>query len=199
LSVRHRPLATALLCALIATAAHAADSLDLAQRLVRYNGGVSLLLRNFEPGLAASTAAPDIFHKSFDQAMADNRPVIAAADDQLAHIYATLYSSSQLSAEVGFYESPEGQAIIARNRAPNGAIIWPDPNSMSLSSAESTALTKFNQAIQQRAAIAAQNSQATDQILATESDALIKIRAAAFSDYCKIRDCKAEGIKYPTQ
>jgi hypothetical protein len=177
----------------------AADTLDLARRLVRYDGGETLLLRNIEPGIATSTAAPEIFRKSFDQAMADNASVIAATDDQIARVYAGIYSSDQLAAEVSFYESPEGQAIVSRNRAPNGAVIWPDPNSVNLSSAESTALIKFNQAVQQRAAIAAKNPKASDQILAAETAALLKIRTAAFVDYCKIRDCKAEGVKYPTQ
>lgn len=179
--------------------AWAADSLDVARKLVRYDGGVTLLLKNFEGGLAASTAAPDIFHQSFDQAISDNRPLITAADEQIARVYADLYSAAQLSAEVDFYESPEGRAIISRNRAPNGVIIWPDPNSMSLSSAESTALIKFNQAVEQRAAIAAKNPKAMDQILSVESNVLIKVRSAAYANYCKIRDCKAEGVKAPPQ
>ena len=183
-----------------ATAALAADdTLDLARRLEGYDGGVTVLLKNFEVNLVTSAAAPDLFRQSYDQAIADNSRVIAAADEQIARVYAGLYSAQQLSAEVDFYESPEGQAIVSRNRAPNGAIIWPDPKSMSLSSKEAAALIKFNQAVQSRAAIAARNPKPMDQVLAAESDALIKVRAAAYANYCKTRDCKAEGVKLPPQ
>ncbi|HXR95798.1 MAG TPA: hypothetical protein VN718_07965 [Rhizomicrobium sp.] len=189
----------ALALVLEASTALAADTLDLARRLGRYSGGTTLLLKNFEVGLAASMAAPDIFRQSYDQAITDNAPAIAAADEQIARVYAGLYSTQQLSAEVEFYESPEGHAIASRNRAPNGAIIWPDPHSLSLSSKETAALVKFNQAVQSRATIAARNPKAMDQVLAAESDALIKVRAAAFVNYCKVRDCKAEGVKLPPQ
>lgn len=189
----------ALAFALAATAAQAADNLDLARKLVHYDGGVTLLLKNFEGGLATSTAAPDIFRQNFDQAIADNQPAIASADEQIARAYAGLYPNALLSAEVGFYDSPEGQSIVSRNRAPTGAVIWPDPNSITLSSKEAAALVKFNQAIQQRAAIAAKNPKAMDQILSAETGALVKVRAAAYAGYCKVRDCKAEGVKTPPQ
>jgi hypothetical protein len=177
----------------------AADNLDLARGLVRYTGGVSVILRNFEARLTTASAAPDIFGPSFDKAMTDNQSAITATDDQLARIYAGLYSSQQLSAEVGFYESPEGQSIVARNRTPSGAVVWPDPSSLSLSAAESAALTKFNALVQQRAAVAAKNPKAMDQILSAEAGAVIKVRTAAFANYCKIRDCKAEGVTLPPQ
>jgi hypothetical protein len=180
---------------LAATSAFAADNLDLAKRLVRYDGGVTLLLKNFEGGLAASTAAPDIFRQSYNQAITDNQAVIAAADEQIARIYVTLYPVALLSSEVDFYESPEGQSIVSRNRAPTGAVVWPDPGSLNLSSQEASALVKFNQTIQQRAAIAAKNPKAMDQILSAESGAMIKVRVAAYTNYCKTRDCKAEGVK----
>jgi hypothetical protein len=192
-------LGLTLMLALIANTALAADTLDLARRLQRYNGGVTLLLKNFEDGLVGSAAAPDILRQSYDRAITDNSRAIAAADEQIAHVYAGLYSAQQLSTEVDFYESPEGQAIVARNRAPNGATIWPDPNSISLSSKEAAALIKFNRAVQARAAMAAKNPKAMDQVLAAESDAVIKVRAAAYANYCKIRDCKAEGVKLPPQ
>jgi hypothetical protein len=194
-----RDMFLGLALALAATSAFAADNLDLARRLGRYDGGVTLLLKNFESGLAASTAAPDIFRQSYDQAITDNQPVIAAADEQIARVYAGLFSTAQLSAEVDFYESPEGQSIVARNRAPTGAVIWPDPGSISLSSKEAAALVKFNQAIQSRAAIAAKNPKAMDQILSAEAGAMIKVRVAAYTNYCKTRDCKAEGVKLPPQ
>ena len=190
-----REMGWALALTLATTSALAVDNLDLARRLGRHDGGVTLLLKNFESGLAASTAAPDIFRQSYDQAIADNQAVIATADEQIARVYAGLYSTAQLSAEVDFYESPEGQSIAARNRAPTGAVVWPDPGSISLSSKEEAALVKFNQAIQQRAAIAAKNPKAMDQILSAESGAMIKVRVAAYTNYCKVRDCKAEGVK----
>ncbi len=185
--------------AVAASAAFAADTLDLAKRLVRYTGGVTLLLRNFEPGVAASTGAPEIFQQSFEFAMRANQAVIDGADAQIARVYAGLYPADQLAAEVGFYESPEGKAIVARNSAPTGQVVWPDPGSMSLSAAESAALVKFNQAVQRRAAIAAKNPKAMDQVLAAETEALVKVRTAAFADYCQKRDCKAEGVKFPPQ
>lgn len=190
-------LGLVLASALAASAGFAADNLDLARRLVRESGGVSVLLRNAEGGLATSSAAPDIFRHSFDKAMSDNQTVIAAADEDIARVYAGLYPTAQLSAEVGFYESPEGQSIVSKNRAPTGQVIWPDPGSANLSAAESAALTKFNAAVKNRAAIAAKNPKAADQILSAETNALIKIRAAAYADYCKTRDCKAEGVKLP--
>jgi len=190
-----RDMFLGLVLALAATSAFAADNLDLARRLGRYDGGVNQLLKNFESSLAASAAAPDIFRQSYDQAITDNQPVIAAADEQIARIYATLYPSALLSSEVDFYESPEGQSIVSHNRAPTGAVVWPDPGSLSLSSQEAAALVKFNQTIQQRAAIAAKNPKAMDQILSAESGALIKVRVAAYMNYCKVRDCKAEGVK----
>lgn len=192
-------LGLAVAWAAAATSGFAADNLDLARRLVRESGGVSVVLRSNEDGLAASTTAPEIFRASFDKAMRDNQTAIAAADEAIARVYAGLYPTAQLSAEVGFYESPEGQSIVSRNRAPTGQVIWPDPGSVNLSGAESAALTKFNAAVQNRAAIAARNPKAADQILSAESNALIKVRAAAYADYCKIRDCKAEGVKLPPQ
>ncbi len=84
LPMRRDAFGLALAIGLAATAALAADNLDLARKLVHYNGGVSLLLRNIEAGLAAASAAPDIFRQSFDQAMTDNQQVIAAADEQIA-------------------------------------------------------------------------------------------------------------------
>jgi hypothetical protein len=190
-----RDMILGLALALAATSAFAADNLDLARRLGRYDGGVTQLLKNFESGLAASAAAPDIFRQSYDQAITDNQAVIAAADEQIARIYATLYPVALLSSEVDFYESPEGQSIVSHNRAPTGAVVWPDPGSLNLSSQEAAALVKFNQTIQQRAAIAAKNPKAMDQILSAESGALIKVRVAAYINYCKSRDCKAEGVK----
>ena len=70
---------------------------------------------------------------------------------------------------------------------------------MSLSAAESAALIKFNALAQQSAAVAAKNPKAMDQILSAEAGALIKVRTEAFANYCKIRDCKAEGVKLPPQ
>lgn len=191
--------AFALGCGLAAIPAWAADNLDLARRLVHYTGGVSVILRSLEPELTKTAAAPDIFRKSFDQAMTDDQSMITTADDQLARIYAGLYSNQQLSAEVGFYESPEGQSIVARNRTSSGAVVWPDPGSVNLSAAESAALKKFNAAVQNRAAVAAKNPKAMDQVLSVEAGAVIKVRAAAFANYCKIRDCKAEGVTLPPQ
>ncbi|HZQ41581.1 MAG TPA: hypothetical protein VFA87_12325, partial [Rhizomicrobium sp.] len=107
--MRHE-LILGLALTLVASAAMGADTLDLARRLERYSGGVTLLLKNFEANLAGSAASPDIFRQSFDQAIAGNSPAIAAADEQIAQVYAGLYSAQQLSAEVDFYESAEGQA-----------------------------------------------------------------------------------------
>ena len=197
--MRRDGIALALALALATTAAQAADNLDLARKLVHYDGGVTVLLKNFESSLAASIAAPDILRQNFDQAIADNQPVIAAADEQIARTYVGLYPATLLSDEVGFYESPEGQSIVSRNRAPTGAVVWPDPGSVMLSSKEAAALEKFNQSVQQRAAIAAKNPKAMDQVLSAETSALIKVRIAAYAGYCKVRDCKAEGVKIPPQ
>lgn len=174
-----------------------ADTLILAKKLVQYTGGVDLILHNFGAGLAAKTAAPDIFRQSFDAAMKDDSAAIAAADDTIAHVYAGLYSRELLAQEVDFYESPEGQAIMAKNRGPYGSVVWPDPRSLNLSAAESAALTRFNATVQARAQVAAQNPKAIDQVLSAETNALIKVQSDAFANYCKIRDCKAEGVKLP--
>lgn len=123
-----------LLAAVLFTAstAYAADALDLARRLVRYTGGVNLILLNFEGGMAASVADPATFKQSFDQAIADNHAVIAAADEDLAKIYAKLYPIEQMAAEVDFYESPDVQAIMTKSRDTFGVVVWPDPGSMGL-------------------------------------------------------------------
>jgi hypothetical protein len=181
------------------SAAYAADALDLARRLVRYTGGVNLILLNFEGGMAASVAAPAIFKQGFDQAIADNQAVLAAADEDLAKVYAKLYPPDLMAAEVAFYESPEAQEIMTKSRDTFGVVVWPDPSSMGISAEQSAALTKFHDAVKQRAAIAAQDSDATDKIMTAETTALVKIRAAAFANYCKIRDCKAEGVTPPPQ
>jgi hypothetical protein len=191
--------AVILAASLTASVAHAADSLELARKLVRYTGGVSLILRNFEGGIAASVAAPPIFKQSFEQAIADNHAVLDTADDELAKSYATLYSADQMAAEIAFYESPEAQNIMAKSRDAFGVVVWPDPGSSGLTDEQSAALVKFHNTVKQRAAIAAKNSDATDAIMSAETDALVKIRAAAFANYCKIRDCKAEGVKPPPQ
>jgi hypothetical protein len=174
-----------------------ADTLELARKLVHYTGGVSLILHNFEPALAAKTQAPEIFAESYDVAMKDDEAAIAAADDSVAHVYAGVYPPQQLAAEVGFYESAEGQSIMAKNRGPFGSVIWPDPGSLRLSAAESAALRKYNATVQARAQVAAQNPKAMDQILAAETKALIKVRSDAFANYCRSRDCKVEGVKFP--
>lgn len=184
---------------LAASAARAADAIELARKLVRYTGGVSLFLRNFQGGMAASVAAPDIFKQSFDQAIADNGKLLAAADEDLAEAYAKSYPTDLMAREVAFYESPEAQAIMAKSRENFGAVVWPDPGSPGLTPEQSAALVKFHAMVKQRAAIAAQNSDAADAIMTAETDALVKIRAAAFANYCKLRDCKAEGVTPPPQ
>jgi hypothetical protein len=191
----------ALLAAILfaASTAYAADALDLARRLVRYTGGVSLILLNFEGGMAASVADPAIFKQSFDQAVADNQAVIAAANEDLAKVYAKLYPVDQMAAEVGFYESPGAQAIMTKSRDTFGVVVWPDPGSAGLSAEQSTAIIKFHETVKRRAAIAAQNSDATDAMMTAETTALVKIRAAAFANYCKLKDCKAEGVTPPPQ
>jgi hypothetical protein len=188
-----------LTASLAASAAFAADSLDLARRLVKYTGGVSLILRNFEGGMAASVMAPDIFQQSFDQAVTGNQAILSAADEKLAQAYARTYSADQMAAEVAFYESPEAQAIITQSRDKFGVVVWPDPGSAGLSTEQSAALTKFHDTVKRRAEIAAKNPDATDAIMSAETDALVKIRAAAFANYCKVRDCKAEGVTPPPQ
>jgi hypothetical protein len=194
-----RICALALAAMLAASAAHGADALDLARKLVRYTGGVSLILRNFQGGMAASVAAPDIFKQSFDQAIADNGKLLAAADEDLAKAYAKSYPIDLMAREVAFYESPEAQAIMTKSRENYGAVVWPDPGSAGLTPEQSAALEKFHAMIKQRAAIAAQNNDAADAIMTAETDALVKIRAAAFANYCKLRDCKAEGVTPPPQ
>lgn len=182
-----------------ASAAWAAGEIELARKLVRYTGGVSLILRNFEGGMAASVGAPDIFRQSFEQALADNSAVLAAADEDLAKAYAGLYPADQMSAEIAFYESPEGQNLMNKSRDTFGVVVWPDPGAPGLTAEQSAALVKFHETVKRRAAIAAGNSQVTDAIMTAETDALVKIRAAAFANYCKIRDCKAEKITPPPQ
>jgi hypothetical protein len=181
------------------SAAYAAEPIELARKLVRYTGGVSLILRNFEGGMAASVAAPDIFRQSFEQAIADNNAILTAADEQLAKAYAGIYPVNQMAAEIAFYESPEGQNIMNKSRDTFGVVVWPDPGSAGLTAEQSAALIKFHETVKQRAAIAAKNSQATDAIMTAETDALVRIRAAAFANYCKIRDCKAEKVTPPPQ
>lgn len=182
-----------------AGAAYAADTIGLARKLVGYTGGVGLILRNFEGGMAASVAAPDIFRQGFEQALADNAQILAAADEDLAKAYARLYSADQMSAEIAFYESPEGQSIMTKSRDTFGVVVWPDPGTAGLTAEQSAALVKFHETVKRRAAIAAGNSEATDAIMTAETDALVKIRSAAFANYCKIRDCKAEKVTPPPQ
>ncbi|MBS0280401.1 MAG: DUF2059 domain-containing protein [Proteobacteria bacterium] len=200
--MRARPngiFALVLAASVAASAAHAADTIGLARKLVGYTGGVSLILRNFEGGMAASVQAPDIFRQSFEQALADNAQTLAAADEDLAQTYARLYSADQMSAEIAFYESPEGQNIMTKSRDTFGVVVWPDPGTPGLTAEQSAALVKFHETVKRRAAIAAGNSEATDAIMTAETDALVKIRSAAFANYCKIRDCKAENVTPPPQ
>lgn len=196
---RNRILALVVAASFAASAAYAADALDLARRLVRYTGGVNLILLNFEGGMAASVGAPDIFKQSFDQAIADNQAALAAADEEMAKVYARLYPPDLMADEVAFYESPEAQAIMTKSRDTFGVVVWPDPGSMGLSAEQSAALIKFHATMKQRAAVAAKDSEATDAIMTAETGALVKIRTAAFANYCKIRDCKAEGVTPPPQ
>jgi hypothetical protein len=198
--MRHKHIVMLIVAvSLTASAAYAADPLDLARRLVQYTGGVTLILRNFESGMAASVAAPDILKQSFEQAIIDNHAVLAAADEDLAKVYAGLYPADQMADEVAFYESPEAQAIMTKSRDTFGVVVWPDPGSVGLSSEQSAALTKFHETVKRRAAVAAKNPAATDAIMTAETGALVKIRAAAFANYCKVRDCKAEKITPPPQ
>lgn len=192
-------LGLVLAASVAASAAWAAGEIELARKLVRYTGGVSLILRNFEGGMAASVGAPDIFRQGFEQALADNSAVLAAADEDLAKAYAGLYPAEQMSAEIAFYESPEGQNLMNKSRDTLGVVVWPDPGAPGLTAEQSAALVKFHETVKRRAAIAAGNSQVTDAIMTAETDALVKIRAAAFANYCKIRDCKAEKITPPPQ
>lgn len=192
-------IALAVAALLAAGTAHAESAIDLARKLVGYSGGVGMILRNFEGGMAAQTAAPDIFQQSFQQAIVDNKATLDAADEKLSQVYARLYSPEQMSAEIAFYESPEAQAIMTKSKDAYGVVIWPDPGSPSVSSEQSAALIKFHAIVKQRAAIAAKDVAATDSILSAETDALVKIRSAAFANYCKIRDCKAEKVTFPPQ
>jgi hypothetical protein len=182
-----------------ASGAYAADALELARKLVAYTGGVEIILHNFEGGMAAQTGAPDVFVQSFQRALLDNKPALDAANEKLAQIYAKLYPADQMAAEIAFYESPEGQAIMTKSKDTYGVIVWPDPNAPGVSSEQSAALAKFHETVKRRAAIAANNVDATDAVMAAETDALVKVRAAAFADYCKLRDCKAEKVSLPPQ
>jgi len=192
-------LAIILAVSVTAQMAHAADTMELARKLVRYTGGVSLILRNFEGGMAASVGAPDIFRQSFEQAITEHGAILAQADEELAKTYSRLYPAEQMSAEIAFYESPEGQNIMNKSRDTFGVVVWPDPGAPGLSAEQSAALVKFHETVKQRAAIAAKNSEATDAIMTTETDALVNIRTAAFANYCKVRNCKAEGVTPPPQ
>ena len=196
--MRLNSLSALVLAALMAaTGARAADALGVARKLVQYTGGVNAILHNFEGGMAAQTAAPDVFAQSFQQALLDNKATLDAADEKLAQVYAKLYSTDQMAAEIAFYESPEAQAIMTKSKASYGIIIWPDPKSPGVSSEQSAALTKFHEIVKRRAAIAANNIEATDTVMAAETDALVKVRAATFANYCKVRDCKAEKLTLP--
>lgn len=196
---RNGIFAIVLAASVAASAAYAADTLDLARKLVRYTGGVGLILRNFEGNMAASVGAPAIFKQNFEQALADNGALLAAADEDLAKAYAQLYPADQMSAEIAFYESPAAQDIMNKSRDTFGVVVWPDPGSSGLTAEQSAALVKFHEIVKQRAAIAARNSGAADAIMTAETDALVKIRAAAFANYCSARDCKAEGVTPPPQ
>jgi hypothetical protein len=184
---------------LAATGAHAADALALARKLVQETGGVGVVLHNFEGSMAAQTGAPGVFAQSFQQALLDNKALLDAEDEKLAQVYAKLYTPDLMAAEIAFYESPEAQAIIAKSKDAFGAIIWPDPGAPGVSAEQGAALVKFHAIVKQRAAIAANNMAATDAIMAAETDALVKVRAAAFANYCKLRDCKAEKVTLPPQ
>ena len=194
-----RTIAFALAASVVATGAYAADALELARKLVTYTGGAEIILHNFEGGMAAQTQAPDVFVQSFQRALLDNKPTLAAANEKLAQTYAKLYSTDQMAAEIAFYESPEGQAIMTKSKDTYGVIVWPDPNAPGVSAEQSAALKQFHEAVKRRAATAANNVEATDAIMAAETDALVKVRAAAFADYCKLRDCKAEKVTLPPQ
>lgn len=184
---------------LVATGARADNRLELARKLVGYTGGVSLFLRNFEDSLAASVPAPEVFRQAFEQALKQDQPAIAAADEKLAKAYALLYPANQMAAEVHFYESPEAQSVMTRSRDMFGVVIWPDPGSLGLTPQESAAIVKFHAIVKQRAALAAKDPAITDAIMSAETDALVKVRADAYANYCKLRDCKAEGVTPPPQ
>jgi len=183
--------------ALTVTGARAADTLTLARKLVAYTGGVSAILHNFEGGMAQTTAAPDIFVQSFLQARIENKAVLDAADEKLAEAYAKIYPADLMAEEIAFYESPEAQAIMTKSKDTYGVIVWPDPNSPGVTAEQSAALTRFHEIVKRRGAIAANNMEAADAILAAETEALVKIRSAAFANYCKLRDCKAENVTVP--
>ena len=181
----------------MAPAAFAADTLELAKKQVHYTGGVTLLLRKYVNGMANTTGAPEIFVQNFDKALAENQALINQSDEAIARVYASLYAADQLSAEVAFYESPEAQAIMVAHPGPYGTVLWPEPGAGGLTAEQSAALTKFHATVAARAGIAAKNPDATDAIMSAETNALIKIRAAAFADYCQVRDCKAENVTPP--
>ena len=183
----------------MAVSAHAADALALARSLVSYTGGVGAVLHNFESGLAAQTAAPDVFLQSFQQALADNQMAIAAEDEKLAQVYSRLYPVDQMEAEIAFYESPEAQDIMRKSRETYGVLVWPDPGAPGVTPEQGAALMKFHALVRQRAALAAKNADASDAIMAAETDILVKVRAAAFANYCKLRDCNAEKVTIPPQ
>lgn len=191
--------ASFLMASFLAPAARADDRLDLARKLVGYTGGVSLILHNFEGSMAASVKAPDIFKQAYTEALKSDEPIITANDEKLARAYALLYPADQMAAEVAFYESPEAQAIMTQSKEMFGVVIWPDPGSAGLTPEQSTAITKFHAIVKQRAVIAAKDPAITDAIMAAETDTLVKIRADAFANYCKVRDCKAEGVTLPPQ
>ena len=188
-----------LAASLAASGAYAADALELARKLVQYTGGAEIVLHNFEGAMAAQTQAPDVFVQRFQKALLDNKAALDAANEKLAQTYAKLYPPDQMAAEIAFYESPEGQAIMTKSKDTYGVIVWPDPNAPGVSAEQSAALKQFHEVVKRRAAAAANNVEATDAIMAAETDALVKVRAAAFADYCKLRDCKAEKVTLPPQ
>ncbi len=85
--------------------------------------------------------------------------------------------------------SPEGQNLMNKSRDTFGVVVWPDPGAPGLTAEQSAALVKFHETVKRRAAIAAGNSQVTDAIMTAETDALVKIRAAAISKDRRSKNC----------
>src|SRR3569833_1557295 len=57
-----------------------------------------------------------------------------------------------MSAEIAYYERPEGQSIMTKSRDTFGVVVWPDPGTPGLTAEQSAALVKFHDTVNGRAA-----------------------------------------------
>ena len=177
-----------LTASLAANGAYAADTLELARKLVRVHrrrGIDPAQFRGRHGGVRPARRTS--LCKASNRRCLDNKPTLDAANEKLAQSLRQALSRRPDGGGNRFLRKSGRSGDHDQEQVTRyGVIVWPDPNAPGVSSEQSAAPRQISRDCEAAAPPSPPTmSDATDAIMAAETDALVKVRAAAFADYCK--------------